>query len=114
MITEQQIPPLFQMNESYLQNIKAEPYNYSPFRSLLQTVGNLFAFFMQDGVRLCLLEPDENDGNMIITCLYASPGMKRLNGKILISDCFFFGELKKGDVVAIEDTAVNPGKNSCG
>lgn len=114
MITEQQIPPFFQMNESYLQNIKAEPYNYSPFRSLLQTVGNLFAFFMQDGVRLCLLEPDENDGNMIITCLYASPGIKRLNGKTLISDCFFFGELKKGDVVAIEDTAVNPGKNSCG
>jgi PAS domain S-box-containing protein len=60
------------------------------------------------------LEPDENDGNMIITCLYASPGMKRLNGKILISDCFFFEELTKGNVVVIEDTTASPVKSSCG
>lgn len=114
MITEQQLPSLFQMNELYLQNIKIEPYNYSPFRSLLQTTGNLFAPFMQENVRLCLLQPDENSGIMIITCLYASPGMKRIEGKALISDCFSFEELKKGDAIAIEDMAAYPGKSCCG
>jgi hypothetical protein len=50
MITEQQIPPLLQMNESYLKNINAEP-TITPFKPFAD-VGNLFAPFIQ---RACVM-----------------------------------------------------------
>lgn len=108
-MTKQFFSPIFQIDEPYSHIIKAQPHNYSPFRLLLQIIGSFFAPFMQEGVRISLLEPDENNGIMNITCLYASQGIKRLNEKIQISECPFFEELRLGDAIITDNTHASQG-----
>ncbi len=114
MITEHLNSPLLQIDHTYPMPIQSEPYNYSPFRSLLQMAGHIFAPFMQEGVRFCLLEPDEKCGVIIITCLFASPDMKRLDGRIPITDFTLLEQCKFGKVICIEDCDKNQGSSLCG